>query len=325
MYRLVLVWAVGVVALLAQEPVRGEKPTAAPKEKEMVAFALRFPVGRLFSYVYTDTTTVHRVWSSDSSTLDYTRTVTYYLSYEAIESPREGMVSVQVIIDSMEYSFSSGGNTLRYTPRDQMPLQFPDFVAAVVPLNREFTLTYSPYWDVAKVEGEMLDWLRNYIAEGAQSVSDFDSVQQFVWLRNISLPVLAHFADPQKGALPNGLVAIDSVWRKPFVVLADGVELRDPTARTRIVERRGPVFVLQTQCDSLRPTLERLKFYNVRTLAEVLGGEGRCTHTIEFHKSGFIESARTELQAEVVCRVRNDEFRQQIRSRYGWKLRGMYQ
>ncbi|MCS7000286.1 MAG: hypothetical protein RML15_05125 [Bacteroidota bacterium] len=308
-------------AAIAQEGVRGEKPPEKPKET--VALFLRFPVGRLFSYEWTDTTTVRRIYS-DSSTLEYQRVLTYYLSLEAMESPRDGRTSVQVTIDSLRYSFSSGGNTLRYNPGDQMPLQFPDFVAAVVPVNRQFQMTYSPYWDVAAVEGEMLDWLRSYVMEGAGNVSGFDSLQQFIWLRNISLPVLAHYADPQKGALPNGRVAIDSLWQKPFVILADGIELRDPRARTRIVEQRGPVFVLRTESDSLRPTLERVKLYNIQRFVEIIGGQGRCAHTVELHKAGFVEMATTDLAADVQCRVRNEIFTQQIRSRYVWKLRGQF-
>lgn len=316
---LALLVAVASVAL-AQEGVRGG--TTGEKPKETVALFLRFPVERLFEYVFTDTTAVQRIYS-DSSTLDYTRTVTYYLSLEAVEAPRDGLTSVQVTIDSLRYSFSSGGNTLSYKPNDQMPLQFPDFVTAVVPLNRQFQMYYSPYWDVAKVEGEMLDWLRNYIAEGGD-VPNFDSLQQFVWLRNISLPVLAHYADPQKGALPNGRVTLDSVWKKPFTILADGIEFRQADARTRIVEQRGPVFVLQTQCDSLQPTLERLKLYNIQRFVEIVGGSGTCTHTVELHKAGFVESAETMLTADVRCKVRNEVFTQKIRSRYHWKLRGQY-
>lgn len=169
MRQIVLVVLFAITVAHAQEGVRGEQTPAPEKPKETVALYLRFPVGRLFDYVYTDTTTVHRIYS-DSSTLDYTRTVTYYLSLEAIEGPRDGLTSVQVTVDSLEYSFSSGGNTLSYKPRGQMPLQFPDFVAAVVPLNRQYLLYYSPYWDAAKVEGEMLDWLRTYIdpAEAAE-------------------------------------------------------------------------------------------------------------------------------------------------------------
>lgn len=311
-----------VVSSAAQDAIRG-KTAATEKPKETVALFLRFPVGRLFDYVFTDSTTVHRVYS-DSSTLEYQRVVTYYLSLEAIEGPRDGLTSVQVTIDSLRYSFSSGGNTLSYKPGDQMPLQFPDFVAAVVPVNRQFQLYYSSYWDAAKVEGEMLDWLRNYVTEGGTNVPGFDSLQQFVWLRNISLPVLAHYADPQKGALPNGRVAVDSVWSKPFVILADGIQFRDGAARTRIVEQRGPTFVLRTEADSLRPTLERVKLYNIQRFVEIIGGDGRCTHIVELHKAGFIEAANTTLEVTARCRVRNEVFTEQIRSRYQWTLRGQY-
>lgn len=321
--RIALIALFAITVAHAQEGVRGEQTPVPEKPKETVALYLRYPVGRLFAYAYTDTTTVHRIYS-DSSTLDYTRTVIYYLSLEAIENPRDGLTSVQVTIDSLEYSFSSGGNTLSYKPRGLMPLQFHDFVAAVVPLNRQYLLYYSPYWDVAKVEGEMLEWLRKYIAEDSGRVTSFDSLQQFIWLRNISLPVLTHYADPQKGALPNGRVALDSVWHKPFALLADGIEFRDTRARTRIVERRGPTFELQTIADSLEPTREKLKLYNIQRFVEIIGGSGKSRHTVELHKAGFVESARTELEAEAICKTGNEIFRQHIRSRYHWTLRGQY-
>lgn len=311
-----------VGTLSAQDGVRGVSP-APEKPKETVALYLRFPVGRLFDYVLSDTTRVHRIYS-DSSTLDYVRTLTYYLSLEAVKVPQDGLVSVQVTIDSLRYSFSSGGNTISYAPGDQMPLQFPDFVAAVVPVNRQFTMYYSPYWDVAKVEGEMLDWLRDYIAEGAEKVSSFDSLQKFVWLRNISLPVLAHYADPQKGVLPHGRVTLDSTWAKPFVCLADGIEFRDPASKTRIIEQRGPIFVLQSRSDSLLPKLEALKLYNIGRFVSITGGNASCTHTVELHKAGFVQSAVMTLTGTVTCKVRNETFEQHIQSRSVWTLRGQY-
>ncbi|GIV54704.1 MAG: hypothetical protein KatS3mg039_1222 [Candidatus Kapaibacterium sp.] len=321
--RVVLMLLCGLVAF-AQDGVRGERASSPQgTSRETISLFLHFPVGRLFSYVYHDTTDVHRVYS-DSSTLDYRRTVTYYLSLEAVESPHNGVASVQVTIDSLAYSFSSGGNTISYKPGDQMPLQFPDFVAAVVPVNRQFRMEYSPYWDVATIEGDMLDWLRSYVTEGAEKVSSFDSVQQFVWLRNISLPVLAQYADPQKGALPAGRVALDSVWTKPFVCLADGIEFRDASAKTRIVEQRGPVFVLETRCDSLQPKLEALKLYNIGRFVDITGGSASCIHRVDVHKAGFIESASSILSALVTCRVRNEVFQQHIRSHTVWTLRGQY-
>lgn len=91
--RIALVALLAIAVAHAQEGVRGEQTPAPEKPKETVALYLRFPVGRLFEYVYTDTTTVHRIYS-DSSTLDYTRTVTYYLSLEAIEGPRLSLIHI---------------------------------------------------------------------------------------------------------------------------------------------------------------------------------------------------------------------------------------
>lgn len=129
---------------------------------------------------------------------------------------------------------------------------------------------------------------------------------------------------PAERCIAQRRVALDSIWQKPFVLLADGIEFRDPRARTRIVERRGPISELETRADSLVPTREKLKLYNIQRFVEVIGGSGNARHIVEVHKAGFIESARTELEADAICKTGNEIFRQHIRSRYRWMLRGQY-
>jgi len=322
-YTLMVCLVFCVTAVQAQKSsdqgVKGLQPAENTPIPSMNTLKLVFPPGNEFRYVYHDSTVVHRVYS-DSSLLDYTRDIQYYLQLKALKDPVDGVLEVLVNIDSLTYRFQSGDAELKYDIRSKMELKFPDLIAATVPVNREFTMKFSPYWEVVSTEGEMLDWLRNYIDQYGEG--RIDSMRKFIWFNGITTPALAQFADVQKGALPNSRVHRDSTWRKPFFIKADGIDCRDDSATSKITGYAQSTYTIETTMKNLRviPTQQRL--YKIESMVDILGGKGSGKHTMQLTRKGVVQEAATECTTEMKARVRKEVFTENVKSRYTWKFLG---
>jgi hypothetical protein len=323
MIALVVCTLAGVVPATAQ---KGEKQATAGLQAPdnsplptMNSLKLVFTPGSDYAYVYKDSTVVNRMYS-DSSTLEYAREIVYYLQMKAQKDPADGMLELMVNIDSLTYRFKSGDAELFYDVRSKMELKFPDLIAATVPVNREFTMKFSPYWEVVSSEGEMLDWLRNYIEEYGEG--RLDSMRKFIWLNGITTPALAQFADPQKGALPNSRVHKDSTWRKPFFVKADGIDCRDDSATSKITGYGQSTYTIETTLRNLKvlPTKQRL--YKIESMVDILGGKGQGTHVMHLTKRGIIADATSRLTTQIKAKVRKEVFTETVESTYTWKFLG---
>lgn len=321
-----IVFAVNVQAQQKGDPpkggVKGTAGLQAPDNTpipSMNSLKLVFPAGNEFGYVYKDSTVVRRTYS-DSSTLEYLRETTYFIQMKALKDPSEGVLEVMVNIDSLIYRFKSGDAELNYDVRSKMELKFPDLIAATVPVNREFTMKFSPYWEVVSTEGEMLDWLRNYIEEYGEG--RIDSMRKFLWLNGITTTALAQFADFQKGALPNSRVHKDSTWRKPFFVKADGIDCRDDVAESKITGYSNGTYTIETACNNLKvlPTKQRL--YKIESMVNILGGKGKGTHVMHLTRQGVVMDARTHCNTRINAKVRNEVFYEDVESTYSWKCLG---
>lgn len=331
--RTTLLWCiallVGSTMLLAQRkpvPVVTDPGTKGEIQAlpEKNSLKLIYPAGNAFIYVFKDSTKVTRRYS-DSSTMTYVREVTYYMSQKAPKDPENGILDVDVNIDSMDYRFSSGDVTMQYNSQrtKDMQLKFPDLVAATVPVNRTFRMTYSPYWEVVKTEGEQLDWLRNYIEENNNG--QLDSMMLWVWLNGISMTNLAQVGDLEKGVLPDKRIHRDSSWRKPFFIKADGVDCRDDSARSVIKGFHDNAYVIETTISHLTPTKEPLRLYGIPYLVRVVDGKGTGKYTINLSKKGVINSAEADITTVMKAKVKNENFTQTVRSKYSWQILGQYQ
>lgn len=288
---------------------------------QFVRMYLNYPPDYEFSYIYTDSTEVERLYS-DSSKLMYKRLVRYYITQRAMKDARGKDVEVECNIDSMEYSFTSGEATIAYTSKSKNKLSFPDLLAANFPENRSFTIQYSPYNEVANVYGEQLDYWREYDEKyGAGQ----DSMIRYIFLNSISNENLAHFGDIQRGIFPTGKIAKDSTWKKPYFMRVDGVNCRDDSAKSKIASYSNGLYTISTTANNLiMPPTKRVRLYYVPFLVDVLGGQGNSQHTIEFTNRNFIKSSSAVVNLMMKARANNEVFTQKVRTHYRWDLQAVY-
>ncbi|MBL8000008.1 MAG: hypothetical protein JNL32_15405 [Candidatus Kapabacteria bacterium] len=302
-----------------KSPDKATSGSAPRSNNQKYKVELNYPAGAAYKYLFTDSTTVRRVYS-DSSDLVYNRVVQYYISMKAPKDRANGVEDVLAVIDSTVYSFTSGDKTLNYySGNEKMRLEFPDLLAHIHAEGREFKITWTPYWEVQSVEGEALDYWRDYVTRNGDGV---DTMIKYIFLNAISQNNLANYSDMQKGAFPNNLVRQDSAWKKPYFVRLDGVDCRDDSATSTLSYVSKNTYTVTTELPSLRPSLNSMRLYNINQFCQILGGSGKGSQVITMTRRGEIVNTECVYDFNIRAKARNEEFTQNIKSKYKWKMLG---
>jgi len=308
-------------------PERKAKLTTNEKGEQIPVPALStlklvYQPGNVYHYKYMDSTKVLRTYS-DSSTLEYTRLVTYYLKQRAFKDAKSGDLEIETNIDSTEYKFISDDYALEYqSSNKKMQLQFPDLLAAIHPENRTFVTRYSPNWEVVDVFSPDIEYWRDYITKYGEGQ---DTMQKYIFLNSISLTNLSHIGDFQKGALPNGRVAKDSVWKKPYSIKIDGIDCKDDVASTRIVSVNSKETVIETISNSINSLPQSTRLYNINQFATLLGGKGKGKQTMHITRKGVCTESTIWFDVILQAQVNKEIFTESVKSRYSWKLTAQYE
>jgi hypothetical protein len=184
-------------------------------------------------------------------------------------------------------------------------------------------MTYSPYGEVAKVEGDDLDWLRNYVTDPkAKSV---DTVTKFIFLDGISKERLSYLADIKKINFPPDAIERDSVWKSPIAFQADGVNFFD-TATVKISNVRGVYVDLEAKFNNVRPMNHGGLYYGVKNeILNVEQAKGSGSFNLELSPKGTVRHSRLITTVESIVPVKNDKFTQTVTTQSDWDLVIQYQ
>ncbi len=317
-----------LLSLILILPVGNTYSQAAKGEEsddEIPKFRLnhKYPTLVYSSYKMTETTKTWRQYS-DSSIIEYKRELTFYFTVHAASPPEDGFHTLDVSIDSCEYYFKQGDSEVKFNSQSEelTGKRFLDKTASTVPLSREFQMTYSPYGEVAKIEGDDIDWLeRNVLEKGKDKL---DTLEKHIWLEGISFDHLTYIADLQKNILPNGIVSKDSVWKAAFQTEIDGIDFMD-TVKTRIKEVKPAMYIIEAAADSLKPLDEKARFYGIKKiLVDIDAAKGSGTYTVHLTPRGTIEKAVGDFHAELIPKIKKDRFFQKIDTKVEWQLLGQY-
>lgn len=279
-----------------------------------------YTAGVAQSYEITEQTTATR-WYSDSSQKNYDRTVTYFTTIRCIES-MDGIARVVVNVDSMRYRFMADGRLVEYdSEKDVSPKNFSDINAYIGPLNRPFTLTVSPYGEVSALEGEQVEYWRDYLADNSAGI---DSVTYLMWTQAISDENLLHYGDLQKRVVPGLTTGKDSTWNLTMTLRVDGVTYKGRTKAT-LTDVDGGLLTM-TVSDTLQAVAPQpLRVYGVPYVVQLMEGHADVSHTLQMSRTGSIQQVDNVASTWWKGRVLMEEFTQRVRTTTTWKLKGQYQ
>lgn len=308
-----------VLAAVCMAAVPTVAQTSGAPSKQYRAQVI-YTAGVAQSYEITEQTTATR-WYSDSSQKNYDRTITYFTTIRCIES-MDGIARVVVNVDSMRYRFMADGRLVEYdSEKDVSPKNFSDINAYIGPLNRPFTLTVSPYGEVSALEGEQVEYWRDYLADNSSGI---DSVTYLMWTQAISDENLLHYGDLQKRVVPGLTTGKDSTWNLTMTLRVDGVTYKGRTKAT-LTDVDGGLLTM-TVSDTLQAVAPQpLRVYGVPYVVQLTEGHADVSHTLQMSRTGSIQQVDNVASTWWKGRVLMEEFTQRVRTTTTWKLKGQYQ
>ena len=283
---------------------------------------IKYPTNIVHKYKMTETTKVIRTYS-DSAKKEYIREVTWYFSQLARSSPKEGFIEIEISIDSLNYKFTDADKKVVFNSQgdDFSAMAFPDFKYCQVPLGKSFNMIYSPYGEVAKIEGERLDELSSYIETKGQTI--LDSIEKFIWLDGISFENLTYLSDIKKVMFPPGLIKVDSSWKSPFETKIDGIYLYD-TADVKFVDYNNGNFTVKANSKNLKISKKQAVIYGVKNFVKVDQCKGSGSYLISISPKGTIQNAESEFNIDFKISNLNDFILEKIKTNVVWELTGQY-
>ncbi|MGC8748061.1 MAG: hypothetical protein ACP5RR_04155 [Candidatus Kapaibacteriota bacterium] len=226
----------------------------------------KFKVQVYYNYVLSDTTIAKRIYS-DSTIREYTRIVNYYLTLYQPDSPKEGFSKVEISIDSLRYKFIEGNKVIEFTNIETAQpsvFKFDDFQTYSIPMSMQFDIIYSPYGEVAKIEGERLIEKRNYVEQLKSTIPD--SIWYYNWKDGLSDQRLKQIGDVIKITYPINPVYRDSLWSSPIELQIDGLQIID-TAELKAVGFMNNKYSIIGKFKNPHSIWEKTKFYDVKSIS----------------------------------------------------------
>lgn len=219
-----------------------------------------------YNYILTDTTKVSRVYN-DSSTLKYDRITKYFLTIIQPDNPENEFTKIDVSVDSMHYYFIDGNERYEFTSIERAAskvLNFEDFKAINIPMSRNFTIVYSPYGEVAKVEGEQITFDRNYIAEISSKTTDSILIHNWTdWLSDFPLQ---HIGNIFKIIYPKLPVYKDSIWKTTMDIRIENSNITD-TIEAKVTGFYNNLYTIEGKFSRYFTHPKKIKFYKIPNLS----------------------------------------------------------
>ena len=310
-----------LISILAAASVLSVAQNNAASSSSGPSYRLQtlYRAGIAQQYTVTEHTDVVRQ-HSDSSKVSYSRDITYYMTLKCIAS-MDGISQVTVNIDSLEYTFNDGTAPVSYdSQKDITPLDFADLNNYMGPLNRPFELTLSPYGEVTKLEGELIQFWRDYLVENS---SDLDPVVLMIWMQSLDRANLLQYGDLQKRIIPGLRVGVDSTWIHNMELRVDGVVYSDRIT-SKFMENSGGIYTIAVN-DTMDAPVQEIHVYGVPFKTKLHEGQAIVDHSIDLSNTGTIRKVSSKVKAWFKGTAANQTFTQRVSSNTTWTLTGQFQ
>lgn len=318
-FLIILILCAGYGFTFSQDAKVGEK-----RAREVMKYLPIFKVPQSVYLIYkcVDSTTVERIMSDDSK-ISYTRYLTMYFTMSQPNAAKEGFSTVEVTVDSAKYLYTEGKKTVYFDSQDEKVagINYEDLKAFTVPLGKYYDMTYSPYGDVAKIEGEKLDQYFDYLKKNSSGI--VDSVERCIWWEGASKSRLEHVTDVKKILLPFEPIELDSVWQTPVHFQVDGINFID-TLKAKITSVQGGFSIYGISTD-LKTDHASYRFNGLKGVVLSPGiTTGTGNMTLNISSRGTIRKTELNYTMNMVVPVHSDRFTQTIKTKIVWELMAQY-
>jgi hypothetical protein len=275
----------------------------------------------IFVYKMTYSTEIVRTFS-DSTTQNFKRDMDVYLSYWRPSGLVEGFAEIRTGLDSILYNFTDGKQNVKWfsNGNDDLP-SIPDFDVVFPIMGRSYTTTISPYFDVAKIEGKILQ-------EGRESIENMpDTTLKKIWKKAVADENLNFYSDMNKNVLQNGRFAIDSTWKMRFTMPIEGIRYTCDTAKVQFYLYDSKNFHVKAEMPYM--------YANVEDSASVIGLNRDILPVdstsfatgfwdISVSPRGMLNSAEGEFTTKTKSKYRQMEFTDEIKTKIKYEFVDSY-
>lgn len=296
------------------------------EEEEIMTYKVDFwlPPTIRNHYSYNERTEVTRVYS-DSSVFTYSRELTYFYNVKAPNPRNEGFTTLEITLDSMKYKFKKGEYEYSYNSQGSEPANFKltDCLANVVPLGNFFTITYSPYGNVSKLEGEELEeFLQSSVIDKKDA---FEPIDYFVWKDGLSNERLIHIADFKKIHYPHFEIAEDSAFISPIVFQLNHINIRDTVDMT-FEDISGGYMTFGGSFSGVKYFNDKVRFEGIDNyMVDVEAVDAKGTVETILTPRGTPEETTLLVDMDVTGKVKMEVFTEKVVSAMKWELLGQWE
>lgn len=279
---------------------------------------VKFPLEIYHVYRMTESSQISRTFS-DNNVTEFTRDVNYFYTMRLTTNAEEGFQKIAVIIDSMDYEYKLGNKVLKSSSQsdEAIPLNNKDFLNYFIPVSKDFNMTYSPYNDVAKLEGERLFEMRKEYSDPETGIKD--SLGKSIFLSRISDKDLRFITDLTKNILPISEVALDTIWRSPFYFDVAGLRFSGNT-NTKLKGLKARTYLLESTTDTLNIENRMKYFQDLNTDVLIEKGKSFGVYSLDANSDGAMTYAKAQFTSELDCRINKITFKEIIKTKTIWDL-----
>lgn len=317
---LLFIILISLSSLSAQVPAKtGEK-----QETEKVKYDVSFGYKQLVYHTYrvTENTRVKRIFE-DSTSNEYSKVVTHWFKV-FVPNPKDenGFLVLEINSDSLDYKFDSELKKVEYASREidkLMPINFKDFFQSYGSDSRFFSLTYSPYGDVAKIEGKDLD------AERKNFSQIKDPVNREEVLNSISDNKLKFMFDVPKGIYPPFEASIDTSWKSEIRYFITNVPFSGEITNT-FKGFANNEYRIESTMESLKLDAPMENYYlpDLDKYGTITDGIATGTLETDMFTGGTIKYVKAKLKAILAGKLENYKYNQIVETTYTWDLMGRF-
>ncbi len=300
-------------------------PEGQATSSEKFRLSYKFGLNIFHNYVFTEESKIIRTDLKTNKERTFNRKAQVFVTLRQNSLPENGFNTVKVSFDSIRYELvTDDGTRYYYNSQDDeavSPYSTNEFYNYSILLGKEFEMTYSPYNEVVKIFGEMLDTLRVRINHPDDGIKDPEL--KFVWDRIFQPSYQKLIPDLAKNLIPDFLVSKTDVWKRFFDIFIDGVVLAD-TAEVKLVDFSPKEYVIQAESKNLKGKNSKNNVYGISELVDVYNIQGNGTMKMVVLPRGVIKESEFEAKLEYEFEYDEVPYKQSVHTKYFWQLEKMF-
>ena len=294
--------------------------------KQYAKFIIRpkYPINLAFQYMLVDNTKFEQTLS-DSTKRQFERNVIYYFTFYSPGAPKDGITTLRVSIDSLEYTLKSGNDTVYYNSQSDTtipPFNIQDFDFTSVILGKNYDLLYSPYWDFGKVDGDNVVEKRDYINDPVMGIED--PFRKYLWNFQLSDENLGYTVDLLKGIIPTHSIDTSMTRIVPMRFAIENLLLLADSAKVKLITANSNKYVLRADFNNFVPLRKDVVIPGFMTFVDFNSVLGEGSYILTMSPQGRVDMGELNMKLELQFRDRREIINEKIEKHSIWQLLDNY-